>query len=149
MRLPLVLLTAIVAIAAAISGCRDGTPTSAPPRLAVRDSPALGRFITDETGRPLYVLSADSKTTSACYDACAAIWHPVPGTATAADIQEPAIQPELVGVFTRRDGVLQRTYAGRPLYFRDVTTHGEPETAITDRWGTWSLLFPHGEPMSP
>lgn len=118
-------------------------------RLAVAESPEIGRYLTDASGRALYALLSDGKGESGCYDACAVDWPPVPGADPPVESTEPAVQPELVATLARRDGVRQLTYAGHALYFRQGSApSGAPDRVLTDRHGRWSLLFPHGEPMA-
>jgi predicted lipoprotein with Yx(FWY)xxD motif len=143
---------AFVLLAALATGCRSeqskvgeapGTP------LAVANSEVIGRYLSNSEGRPVYARAADEKNTSGCYDACAAAWTPVPGSEPAAPSAEPAIQPELLGSTLRRDGIRQLTYAGLPLYFAVNADRTRVERSLTDQWGTWSLVFPHGERMVP
>ena len=117
-------------------------------RLAVGNSAELGRYLTDDNGRPVYVFSGDFQSSSTCNDECAKQWIPLSATPTPVESDEPAIQVELVGTIRREDGI-QMSYAGRPLYARSVPSGGTLERSISDRWGTWSLVFPHGEPMVP
>jgi predicted lipoprotein with Yx(FWY)xxD motif len=72
-------------------------------------------FLTDSSGRALYLWTPDTKTKSTCSGACASAWPPLTvkggptaGTgATASDL----------GTISRSDGTKQVTYAGHPLYY--------------------------------
>src|SRR6476619_5578138 len=44
--------------------------------VAVVTDPKLGALITGEDGKTLYTFAADTANTSACTDACAAMWPP-------------------------------------------------------------------------
>ena len=143
---------AVVFLATLAAGCgtgnsqtadRPGTP------LAVANSDDIGRYVSDANGRPVYSRVADEKNLSGCYDACAAAWPPVPGSDPVTPSAEPAIQPELLGSTSRADGIRQLTYAGLPLYFSARAESGMVARSLTDQWGTWSLVFPHGERMVP
>ena len=144
--MPRLAVTALCLICASLA-CRSETPetTAHGTVLAVADSPEIGRYLTDAAGRALYVRAADGKSKSTCYDNCAEIWRAAPGSNAPPRSEEPAIQQELVGTVPRRNGAVQITYAGRPLYY---APEGAPlQRSITDQWGSWSLVFPHGEPM--
>ena len=142
---------ALVLLAALAGGCRNHLATTAgiSTSLAVANSDEIGRYVSDANGRPVYSRTADEKNSSGCYDACAAAWTPVPGSDPAAPSNEPAIQPELLGSTLRRDGTRQLTYAGLPLYFPAEAGSETVARSLTDQWGTWSLVFPHGERMVP
>jgi predicted lipoprotein with Yx(FWY)xxD motif len=117
--------------------------------LAVRESSELGRYVTDVDGRPIYVPLVDAHAAWSCTGDCERAWTPVSGPALNSDVDEPAIQLPLIRTRQRSDGGLQLTYADRPLYYAGPGASDAPARIITDPWGTWSLLFPHGEPMAP
>ena len=123
----------------------DPNPTAT--ELAVGSSPELGRYLTDLSGRAVYALPAE--LAEGCDDACAAQWPPVPGGKIPGEPKEPAIQQELIGVLERSSGP-QLSYGGQALHYRGRTEATDPpERSVKDEWGTWSLLFPHGERMVP
>ena len=61
-------------------------------------------------GLTVYTFDADKTTESTCYNACEKAWPPVV-VASAEGIQAP------VGVTTRKDGKIQLTLDGKPVYF--------------------------------
>jgi predicted lipoprotein with Yx(FWY)xxD motif len=75
---------------------------------------SLGTFLVDAQGRTLYLFAADTSTTSTCYDACATYWPPAltSGKPTAGS----GVDSSKLGTTTRKDGSLQVTYGGHPLY---------------------------------
>lgn len=144
MRRPLSLVLVVVTVSMA---CRSDPSSDVTPgiRLAVANSIDIGRYVTDTSGRPLYVLMR--KDAMGCDAECAKEWPPAPGSVPALESTEPAIQPELIGSTQRSDGQLQITYAKRPLHYRPSTIASDVQRTVTDKWGTWSLVFPHGEPF--
>ena len=74
-----------------------------------------GAFLTDGSGRAVYLWAADGMNKSTCSGACASAWPPVmakgqltaSGGAKAADL----------GTITRSDGGKQVTYDGHALYY--------------------------------
>ncbi|AMY67589.1 hypothetical protein [Frigidibacter mobilis] len=84
-----------------------------PPALAATGiaagTTALGPVLTDADGMTLYTFDRDSGGASACYDDCAVNWPPLPAPAGAA--AEGDYAPSL-----RKDGTMQWTYKGMPLY---------------------------------
>src|ERR1700722_8395647 len=72
-------------------------------------------FLTDGSGRAVYLWVKDSNDTSACSGACAGAWPP--GTATGPVTAPGGAQASDLGTITRSDGTKQVTYDGHPLYY--------------------------------
>lgn len=72
---------------------------------ALAASPLL---ITTEEGLSTYTFDPDTGGVSTCYDGCARAWPPVLTT-----VREQAAP---LGTTERKDGTLQLTYQGQPLY---------------------------------
>jgi predicted lipoprotein with Yx(FWY)xxD motif len=97
-----------------------GSPSVARPAagsvsLTVRDS-TYGKILFDGRGFVLYAFTRDGRGGgSGCYGDCAKAWPPflVQRAARAGN----GASSSLVGTTKRRDGRLQVTYAGRPLYY--------------------------------
>ena len=75
---------------------------------------SLGQILVDAKGMTLYMFANDANGESACYDQCAKNWPPliVPEKATAGT----GVDSALLGTTKRKDGSLQVTYKGMPLY---------------------------------
>lgn len=75
----------------------------------------LGRVLVDARGRTVYAYTADRMGRSVCYGACAGVWPPL-----LSKTRKPAlakgVRRALVGITKRKDGKLQITYRGHPLY---------------------------------
>jgi len=83
--------------------------------LKVAQSPTLGAYLTDASGRTVYLFTKDTqKGQSACTDACATNWPPV--MATDATALPDGVPGELT-TFDRADGAKQVAYNGIPLYY--------------------------------
>ena len=131
------------------------TPTPAPPTTTTAAGPAMtlktqsgsyGVWLTDQTGRTLYMLASDKGTTSSCYGACATAWPPLvtTGTVTASG----AVVAADLGTTTRTDGTTQITYAGHPLYYFAKET-GPDQVMGLGAQGVWFLLAPAGTMIKP
>ena len=99
---------AVVALAPAAQPAADrGT-------LTVKSS-RFGRILFDGRGYVLYGFTADGRNRSNCRGACAAAWPPL---IVATRVRAAAgVNAKLLGTARRRDGRLQATYAGKPLYY--------------------------------
>jgi predicted lipoprotein with Yx(FWY)xxD motif len=105
---------------------------------------SAGSFLTNSSGRAVYLWAADSMNKSACSGACAGAWPPVTttGKVTAADGAKAAD----LGTITRSDGSKQVTYDGQPLYyFAGDSGAGQTNGQGSDSFGAkWWLVAPAG-----
>jgi len=105
---------------------------------------SAGTFLTDGSGRTVYLWAKDGMNMSACSGACAAAWPPVPatGTLTAAG----GAKASDLGTITRSDGTRQATYDGHPLYyFVGDSAAGQTNGQGSDNFGAkWWLVGPSG-----
>jgi predicted lipoprotein with Yx(FWY)xxD motif len=76
---------------------------------------AFGRVLVDSRGRTLYLYTPDRRNTSVCYGQCATFWPPLLTRAKPRALV--GVKAGLLGTTKRKDGKLQVTYAGHPLYF--------------------------------
>lgn len=75
-----------------------------------------GTFLTDTAGKTLYIFKSDTQGSgeSTCYDGCASAWPPYIVTEAPGEAHDE-VTGEL-GTITRKDGSMQATYNGWPLY---------------------------------
>jgi predicted lipoprotein with Yx(FWY)xxD motif len=111
-------------------------------------SSSAGTFLTDGSGRAVYLWTEDTGDRSACTGACAGAWPPVTttGTVTASG----GAKASDLGTITRPDGTKQVTYDGHPLYF--FSGDSGPGTASgqgSDGFGAkWWLVSPAGNDVT-
>jgi predicted lipoprotein with Yx(FWY)xxD motif len=97
---------------------------------------AVGKVIVAKDGRTVYLFTADKGKTSRCYGQCASFWPPlIAGHPTVG----AGLKRSLLGTTKRRDGKLQVTYGGHPLYYfaqdkKAGDIHGQ---AFVHFGGTW------------
>jgi predicted lipoprotein with Yx(FWY)xxD motif len=77
-------------------------------------STAIGKVLVGANGRTLYLFTADKGKKSVCYGQCATYWPPLIATKPTAGT---GLNASMLGTTTRKDGKLQVTYNGHPLYF--------------------------------
>jgi predicted lipoprotein with Yx(FWY)xxD motif len=135
----------------------DGLPAVETPTISTEISPngiVLSSATTSGT-RSLYLLTADTPTTSACGTAggCVALWPPLLTRHRA--IAGTGTDRHLIGTILRSDGTFQVTYAGHPLYFFALDlaagatageTNGEHLLDPAPVNGIWYTLLPNGNP---
>jgi predicted lipoprotein with Yx(FWY)xxD motif len=148
-------LLAIGVVALVVAGCGGGSGSSSSSSgssasnsaggttLAAQSSP-LGKILTTQGGRTLYLFAKDTGPKSMCSGACASNWPPftaakkppVSGGASSTD----------VSLVRRSDGKKQVTYNGHPLYFYS----GDSSTGQTNGQGlnaygaNWWAVSPAG-----
>lgn len=113
-------------------------------RIRVADS-EFGPMLFAGSGQAIYLFDKEERPRSECYGACAAAWPPV-----LTDGEPRAVRgarPGLLGTTERRDGSLQVTYGGHPLYFY---AHEDPGQVlchdVVQYGGTWLVVRPDGDP---
>jgi predicted lipoprotein with Yx(FWY)xxD motif len=113
--------------------------------LTVASAPKVGPVLVDPKGFTVYDFHKDKGTTSSCYGSCAKVWPPLT-TAGAPTAGEGAMSAEL-GTTKRKDGTVQVTYAGHPLYTYVVDKKpGEANGNDSSSFGAqWYALHANGE----
>jgi predicted lipoprotein with Yx(FWY)xxD motif len=105
------ILAAVLAVsllAGADSASAAGT------RITVSSS-EFGPMLFGPKRQAIYVFQRDRFQRSRCYGDCARAWPPV--YTTGKPVAGPGARRGLLGTIRRRDGRLQVTYRGRPLYY--------------------------------
>ena len=115
----------------------SGATSSGGGTMVTTANGTVGTYLTDGSGRTLYLWMADKSGKSNCSGSCAAVWPPLTtkgapaagGSAKAADL----------GTVARSDGAKQVTYNGHPLYYYandskpgDIT--GEGNNGFGAKW---------------
>ena len=104
-------LVTLVAAGALAAAAVASTNTSSSISLRTTN---VGKVLVAANGRTLYLFTADKAEKSACYGQCATYWPPLIGTKPTAGT---GLKASLLGTTKRKDGKLQVTYGGHPLYF--------------------------------
>ena len=139
----------VVAVAAA-SVVAPGAPGAAGggTQLTVRGSD-YGNVVFGPSGRAVYMFAPDRRSESTCYGTCATAWHPL--LTKGRPLAGPGVRASLLGTTTRKDGSVQVTYNGHPLYFDNMggETNAAGEIAcqhLDINGGIWLILKPNGQP---
>jgi predicted lipoprotein with Yx(FWY)xxD motif len=96
------------------SASKTTSGPAAPATIKVATT-SLGKVLSDDQGRVLYMFDADKDGTSTCYDKCAAAWPPL--LTTGAPKAGAGADDGLLGTTKRTDGTTQVTYNKLPLYY--------------------------------
>ena len=138
----LIAALAVAAIAAGLAFAH-GAATNGRATVAVAKT-KLGSILVDGKGITLYDFVLDKGKTSACYGSCASYWPPL--LTTGKPIAVRGAHAALLGTTKRKDGKLEVTYAGRPLYYwigdkKPGQTTGQ---GINQFGAPWWVLSPTG-----
>ncbi|MGN6217424.1 MAG: COG4315 family predicted lipoprotein [Solirubrobacterales bacterium] len=168
-------LAALMAVALVIAGCGGGSSTTSASNSggseenassessASENKPAssessggsaavvslghtkVGMVLVDSNGMTLYDFHKDKGTTSSCYGACAKAWPPM--TTEGKPTVGNGASASKLGTTERKDGTMQVTYAGHPLYtFVEDKKPGEANGNDTSAFGAqWYALKGNGE----
>jgi len=103
----------------------------------------FGQMLFDSKKQAIYIFENDGKDKAVCYGECAEAWPPVftDGKPKAGD----GVKESLLGTVKRRDGKVQVTYAGKPLYFYANEQPGEVRCHnVNLNGGLWWVVGPDG-----
>ena len=143
-----VVLGVTVTAAAAVLTAGASAAAGGVTQLSVRGSD-YGKVLFGPGGRAVYMYVPDRRSKSTCYGSCARSWHPL--LTNGAPLAGPGVEATLVGTTTRRDGSVQVTFNGHPLYYDNMsgesTAAGEIGCQHLDiNGGIWLILKPNGQP---
>ncbi len=131
---------------------REATATSTQPEpKAARKGTTInlgdsefGSMLFDSRKQAIYIFEKDPQGKTVCYGDCAEAWPPVytKGEPKPGD----GVKDALLGTVKRRDGRLQVTYAGKPLYFYAHEEPGEVRCHnVNLNGGLWWVVGPDGK----
>ncbi|HEX5954475.1 MAG TPA: hypothetical protein VFY37_00940 [Solirubrobacterales bacterium] len=104
----------------------------------------FGEMIYDSNDQAIYMFERDTSSKSTCYGECAAAWPPV--ITSDQPVAGDGVDAALLGTTERRDGSLQITYDGRPLYYYANEAPGEVRCHNVDlNGGFWWVVGADGE----
>jgi predicted lipoprotein with Yx(FWY)xxD motif len=126
------------------SGGGGATPSAVTAATVTTHSGPDGAYLTDGSGRTLYIFSSDKSSTSTCNGDCTKEWPPM--TTTNLPAAENAVKAGRLSTSARSDGTHQVTYAGHPLYYfaEDAATGDMKGQGLDDFGGLWSAVTPAG-----
>jgi predicted lipoprotein with Yx(FWY)xxD motif len=152
-------LLSLVVFALVVAGCGGSSSSSTSTAsetsassgggtVSAAEISGLGTVLVNSEGMTVYMFAKDQGTTSSCYGSCEQGWPPVlaEGKPTAG---EGAMSSQL-GTTERKDGTMQVTYAGHPLYtFVEDKAPGEATgNESTAFGGKWSVMDEAGEAVA-
>ena len=143
MRLRLLAMVVVVAAVAGLAATAQAAPRAAV-RLSVR-STEYGNALFGPGGKVVYVFGADRGSTSRCYGVCATAWPPL--LTSAAPLAGSGVEAKLLGTTKRKNGTLQVTYNGHPLYYYSADKVGKVMCQHANmHGGLWLVIKPNGQP---
>jgi predicted lipoprotein with Yx(FWY)xxD motif len=126
------------------TGAQAGASASGAAMVITTKAGSAGTFLTDGSGRTVYLWVKDGTGSSACSGACASLWPPV--TTGGSPTASGSAKASDLGTITRSDGAKQVTYDGHPLYYyAGDSGAGQTNGQGTDSFGAkWWLVAPAG-----
>jgi predicted lipoprotein with Yx(FWY)xxD motif len=132
----------LAAVLVVIGPAQAAPSTSA--RLSVRSSD-YGKTLFGPAGKVVYVFGADRGSVSHCYGVCAKAWPPL--LTKGAPLAGAGVAAKLLGTAKRKDGTLQVTYNGHPLYYYSADRVGKIMCQHANmHGGLWLVIKPNGQP---
>jgi predicted lipoprotein with Yx(FWY)xxD motif len=102
----------------------------------------VGTVLVDSEGMTVYLFTPDKGTESTCYGGCESAWPPV--VAEGKPSAGEGATSSALGTTKRKDGTMQVTYEGHPVYtFSGDSSPGEANGQEDD--GVWFVIDEAGE----
>ena len=117
-------------------------PVTGGTTLSVGKNDSLGSFLVDDKGMTLYLFTKDTANTSNCYDKCATAWPPL--ITTGKPVASTGVDASMLGTTTRKDGSIQVTYNGWPLYYYEKDK-AAGDVVGQDVGNVWFVVSPAGD----
>ncbi|NYD41415.1 COG4315 family predicted lipoprotein [Nocardioides panaciterrulae] len=120
------------------------TPSSGSGPAQVATHGGSTGYLTDGSGRSVYLFESDHGKMSTCTGPCVSAWPPL--TTTGAPQASAGAKAAMLGTITRSDGSKQVTYGGHPLYYyAGDSAAGQTNGEGLNGFGAlWYLLSPAG-----
>lgn len=126
---------------------RSGEAVAAKATTVKVVSSQFGPILADSHGQSFYLFGKENSSQSRCYGACAQRWPPAI-TKGGKPHAGSGARGALLGTTRRRDGRLQLTYAGHPLYYYDADSPGHVLCqGVSEFGGLWLVVGPSGKPV--
>jgi predicted lipoprotein with Yx(FWY)xxD motif len=116
-----------------------------PVTIEARAAEPYGQHLTAQDNRAVYMFSGDRENESTCYEACAVAWPPV--VTEGEPVAGEGVEADKLGTAERKDGGIQVTYGGSPLYYfiQDDEAGSVSGQESAGFGGAWYLVRPDGE----
>ena len=141
-------MTRLIALGTVLALVACGNSTTQAARTGtkvVSGGSQFGAMLFSSKKQAIYIFGPDGKGKSRCYGECARLWPPI--YTSGLPRAGAGIRKSLLGTTRRRDGRVQVTYAGRPLYYY---AHEGPGQVLCHNvflnGGTWKVVAPNGRP---
>jgi predicted lipoprotein with Yx(FWY)xxD motif len=104
----------------------------------------FGQMLFDSNRQAIYIFENDTRNETVCYGECARAWPPV--LTGSAAVAGSGVNESLLGTVERRNGDLQVTYSGQPLYYYAHEAPGEVRCHnVNLNGGFWWVVGPDGK----
>ncbi|GAA5190289.1 hypothetical protein GCM10023322_45100 [Rugosimonospora acidiphila] len=121
-------------------------PTGGPATVMTHSGP-LGTYLTDASGRTLYLFQSDTGSTSTCVGSCASLWPPL--TTTAMPQAGSGVNASDLTTTMRTDGTMQVDFDNHPLYyFASDTAAGDTKGQGVNNGGLWYVVGTNGSAIT-
>jgi len=107
----------------------------------------FGRMIFNGSGQAIYLFTKEKGKTPRCYGTCAKAWPPV--LTRGEPRARKGVQQSKLDTVKRRDGKMQVTYGGHPLYYYvDDPVNQVLCQDVFEFGGTWYVVAPSGKAIT-
>lgn len=110
-----------------------------------------GKVLSAASGHALYLFAHDTGGKSSCYGSCAKAWPPLLTSGHPLAAKGSGVNAKLLGTTRRKDGKLQVSYNGHPLYlYTHDTAAGQIKGEGANQFGGhWYVVGASGNAVKP
>jgi predicted lipoprotein with Yx(FWY)xxD motif len=111
-------VVAVVVVAAAGFAAIAATAHASSPTTTIgsRHTTEAGVILVGPHGQTVYLFNSDRGDHSSCFGRCARNWPPIRATGRPIAMPGSGVKQQWLSTTRRRDGTMQVTYQGHPLY---------------------------------
>lgn len=126
----------------------SGSGSGSGPVTIETHSGPMGSYLTDGSGKTVYLFAKDKGHTSTCSGSCATYWPPV--TTNGSPKGAGQVHSGELATSKRSDGSSQVTYNGHPLYYyiQDKSAGDTKGQGLNLSGGLWWLVSPSGSALT-
>lgn len=152
-RTRLLVVVVLVAAGFAAVAATARASSSSMTTIGSRHTTKAGVVLASSRGQVLFLFNRDRDGTSSCYGRCERNWRPLQASGRPVAVPGSGVKQQWLSTTRRRDGILQVTYQGHPLYVnvgnKPGSLNGDLANEFGGRWYAMPISGVHSAAHRP